>query len=69
MINMLPQTSSDALWNHARQVDAAFVKTATAPGAQPVQEYEKFLFYRGLGDARLPLHIEESGKGTLTLDS
>ena len=27
LINMLPETSSDALWNHAREVDAAFVKT------------------------------------------
>ena len=37
--------------------------------SQPAEEYERFLFYRGLGEARLPLHIEESGQGTLTLDS
>ena len=68
-INMLPETSSDALWNHAREVDAAFVKSIDGTRSQPADEYEKFLFYRGLGEARLPLHIQESGQGTLTLDS
>jgi hypothetical protein len=64
----LPQTSSDALWNHAREVDAAFVKTIDAARPKPAEEFERFLFYRGLGDARLPLRIDESGNGTLTLD-
>ena len=40
----------------------------TRARAKPADEYEKFLFYRGLGDATLPLHIVESGDGTLTLD-
>ena len=62
MINMLPETSSDALWNHARDVDAAFVKTIDGARSQPAEEFEKFLFYRGLGEARLPLHIEETGQ-------
>ncbi len=31
-------------------------------------EYERFLFYRGLGETRLPLRFDEGGKGTLTLD-
>ena len=31
--HVLPETSSDALWNHARDVDAAFVKTID--GARP----------------------------------
>ncbi len=66
--SMLPRTSADALWNHAREVDAAFVRTVDAARAKPAQEYERFLFYRGLGDARLPLRIEENGNGTLTLD-
>jgi hypothetical protein len=66
---MLPETSSDALWNHAREVDAAFVKTTDGTRAKPADEFEKFLFYRGLGDAKLPLHIRESDRGTLTLDS
>ncbi len=66
--SILPKTSSDALWNHAREVDAAFVKTIDAARATPADEFERFLFYRGLGQTRLPLRIEESGQGTLTLD-
>ncbi len=66
--SILPKTSSDALWNHAREVDAAFVKTVDAARATPADEYERFLFYRGLGQTRLPLRIQESGQGTLTLD-
>ena len=31
-------------------------------------EYERFLFYRGLGEARLPVRLESRGEGTLTLD-
>jgi hypothetical protein len=43
----LPATSSDALWN-LRDVDAA-VKTIDRTGETERAEYEKFLFYRGLG--------------------
>jgi hypothetical protein len=69
VVNLLPKTSRDALWNHARDVDAAFVKVTDGARNQPAQEFERFLFYRGLGDAKLPLRIEESRQGTLTLDS
>jgi hypothetical protein len=64
----LPATQSDALWNHARQVDAAWVKTwdNTTNPAKP--EFEKFLFYRGLGEARLPVRLDWRNNGTLELD-
>jgi hypothetical protein len=65
----LPATSSDALWNHARQVDAAFVKTVNYANDPATPEFERFLFYRGLGEARLPLRFDEGRDGTLTLDS
>jgi hypothetical protein len=64
----LPPTPSDALWNHARQVDAAFVKTVDDTQGQPRAEYERFLFYRGLGQARLPLRSNARHGGTLSLD-
>lgn len=64
----LPATSSDALWNHARQVDAAYVKTNDGTKDKASPEYEKFLFYRGLGEARLPLQLDSRQNGTLTLD-
>jgi hypothetical protein len=64
----LPAASADALWKHAREVDAAYVKTVNAATDPATPEFEKFLFYRGLGETRLPLHFDEGGKGTLTLD-
>jgi hypothetical protein len=64
----LPATSSDALWNYARDVDAAYVTTSDATKEKAPAEYEKFLFYRGLGEARLPLHFDSSQNGTLSLD-
>jgi hypothetical protein len=45
----LPQTAKDALWNFARDVDAASVKAGS--------EAERFIFYRGLGRAPLPLQM------------
>jgi hypothetical protein len=64
----LPATSSDALWNFARDVDAAYVKTTDGTDPAGRAEYEKFLFYRGLGQARLPLQAHAARGGTLALD-
>jgi len=64
----LPETSSDALWNYARDVDAAFVKTTNTASGTARPEYERFLFYRGLGEAKLPLHARADGGGTISLD-
>ena len=64
----LPATSSDALWNFARDVDAAFVKTTDATRQPARTEYERFLFYRGLGQARLPMRAQAGGGGTLALE-
>lgn len=57
----LPSTSSDALWNHARDVDAAYVSAVNGarPGAPP--EWERFIFYRGLGEAPLPIEVRAAG--------
>lgn len=64
-----PATASDALWNFARDVDAAYVRTPdrTRPGSP--SEDERFLFYRGLGQAPLPLTLSAAGDGTLRTDS
>src|SRR5688572_3992950 len=51
-----PATTADALWNHAREVDAAYV--ATADQTRRTSEWERFLFYRGLGEAKLPLEMQ-----------
>jgi hypothetical protein len=62
----LPATASDALWNYARDVDAAYVRTKeNAQGGR--SEVERFLFYRGLGQAKMPLGLAYAEGGTLTL--
>jgi hypothetical protein len=58
-----PATSAGSLWNHAREVDAAYVRTAGPAGP----EVDRFLFYRGLGRAPLPLAFEDTAGGTLRL--
>ena len=35
---------------------------------RPLPEYERFLFYRGLGEARLPLRLDARQGGTLSAD-
>jgi hypothetical protein len=52
-----PATGNDALWNHARDVDAAFVVGSdhTRPGS--IEQWERFIFYRGLGEVPLPIQV------------
>jgi hypothetical protein len=53
----LPSTPTDALWNFARDVDAAYVATTDSTRQGNPKEWERFLFYRGLGEAKLPLDL------------
>lgn len=46
-------------WSHARAVDANPVRVHK-PGSTDVEE-ERFLFYRGLGNFTLPIHVEAGG--------
>jgi hypothetical protein len=64
----LPATSTDALWNFARNVDAAYVRCLDGTRSPAAAEYERFLFYRGLGEARLPLRLDAREDGTLSAD-
>ena len=64
----VPATDADALWNHARNVDAAFVVDASG-AARPDdrREWERFIFYRGLGEAPLPIDVRAAaGRITAT---
>jgi hypothetical protein len=68
-----PPTSSGALWGHAREVDAAYVRTPDRTTSRtgdtpPPLETERFLFYRGLGTAALPVRFDASAGGTLAID-
>jgi len=67
-IPSLPTTSAEALWNFARNVDAAYVRCLDGTKSPAAPEYERFLFYRGLGEARLPLRLDARQGGTLSAD-
>ena len=61
----LPGAPSGALWNHSRVVDAAYVSTVNRAGGGASPEWERFLFYRGLGQAKLPFDVRvEEGRLT-----
>lgn len=62
----IPKTDKDALWNYARDVDAAYVNAVdhTRPGNP--NEPERFIFYRGLGQALLPVEMDNRAGGTVT---
>ncbi len=56
----LPVTTSDALWNHAREVDASYVRGVDRTRSGSPSEWERFIFYRGLGEAPLPVDVRAS---------
>ena len=65
-----PATSAGALWNFARQVDAAYVRTFNPKKMGPeAQETERYLFYRGLGAAPLPVRFSGDSGGTIASDA
>lgn len=64
----VPETSSDALWNFAREVDAAYVRTKDYSVDPEREDTERFLFYRGLGRSKLPLKFSADAGGTIALD-
>ena len=61
----LPLAPRDALWNYTREVDAAFVSSASNKG----RDWERFIFYRGLGQASLPLQVSAAGGARLACGS
>jgi tetratricopeptide (TPR) repeat protein len=61
----LPATSTDALWKFARDVDAAYIRMLDRATSQRREEVERFIFYRGLGRARLPIEMSLDDGGTL----
>lgn len=62
----LTPVPKDALWNYARDVDSALVQTVNNNSGKKSIETERFLFYRGLGQAHLPLKMTSMDNGTLT---
>jgi len=72
--SLLPIEKSGSHYYAARQAEADFLKINGAPsqirlgGTSPKTEYEKFLFYRGVGSFRAPLQVTmSSGEETMNL--
>jgi hypothetical protein len=66
---VLPPAPRDALWNYTRDVDAAYVVAADSTRQDNPKEWERFIFYRGLGEATLPLDVSVSGGALLSCGS
>jgi hypothetical protein len=59
----LPQVAAGNPYAHARETDSAIVQVTSPLG----KFYEKFLFYRGLGNFALPVHLTAQGEGKYTV--
>lgn len=55
----LPDVAAGNPYEHARDTDSAFVRVAQWDG----DRFEKFLFYRGVGNFRLPVRVRPSADG------
>jgi hypothetical protein len=56
----LPAVADDDNWRFVRDTDSALVRAITGDEKRPY-EYEKFLFYRGLGTVDFPPRAQTSG--------
>jgi hypothetical protein len=70
MEDAMPSASLDKFtWSYARQVAANPLRLQGVPTASGESEYEKFLFYRGLGNFELPLQVTSQAGGKLTMNN
>ncbi len=53
-LDLAPRVAPDAQWIHARRVDANMLRVE---GPDKRVEHERFLFYRGLGNFKLPTRV------------
>ncbi len=65
----LPQDSSGSHYFAARETDSAFVQLSPVPGTNSSAEFEKFLFYRGVGNFVTPLHVEMQRDGVVNVSN
>jgi hypothetical protein len=57
----LQQDRSGSLYFAARDTDSAFVRVDSASGTNCTSEFEKFIFYRGVGSFATPLRVTMEG--------
>jgi len=63
----LPMEKSGNHYFAARETDAAILRVNPSESGQLSTEYEKFLFYRGVGNFGTPLKVTMSASGEITL--
>jgi hypothetical protein len=63
----LPLSPGDNHYYAAREVDAAPIEIVTKHNDKESVEREKFLFYRGVGDPKIPLTVNALGRDSFTL--
>lgn len=61
----LPRVDPTNHYIHARDTDSAWVRQRLGER----DEYEKFLFYRGVGNFKLPISVESKADGSLVITS
>jgi hypothetical protein len=67
--SLLPLDKSGSHYFAARETDSAFVRVNSLLQTDPVPEYDKFLFYRGVGSFATPLKVTMTTDENLTLTS
>ncbi len=67
-----PRLSTEGESNHyyhARETDSAYVRVCPVEQDHQKTEYEKFLFYRGVGNFALPLDVKTKAGGNVTVSN
>ncbi|MFO1515277.1 MAG: hypothetical protein U1F83_20645 [Verrucomicrobiota bacterium] len=65
--SLLPLDQSGSHYFAARETDSAFVRLNSLSRTNPLPEYDKFLFYRGVGSFATPLRVSMTDDNSLTL--
>jgi hypothetical protein len=63
----LPAEKSPSHYYPARETDSAYVRVCGTGEEYQKTEYEKFLFYRGVGNFGLPLQVKAKGNGAFAV--
>jgi hypothetical protein len=65
--SLIPRDKSSSHYFAARETDSTFVRVNSLSQTNPAPEYDKFLFYRGVGSFATPLRVTMSSDDSFTL--
>lgn len=65
----LPREKGESHYYPARETDSAIVRVCPTGDEYEKSEYEKLLFYRGVGNFELPLQVKAKGNGTFAISN